>query len=144
MNARLAPQVTPAADLSDGHQWFVSSGSQDGVWYRVSYQAGHLECSCMAGRMAVVRQGLGAVARSCKHLIAVLAFEQSAAASTSAIAPPTGGSAAAGGGAFGAVGPAALPASLGRAAPNPETDNRPVATNDEPAYRPNVLGQKAG
>jgi hypothetical protein len=77
MSARLAPQVTPAAESDDGgRQWFVSSGSQDGVWYRVDYRAERLECSCMAGRMASVRQELGAVARSCKHLVAVVDFEQ--------------------------------------------------------------------
>jgi hypothetical protein len=67
MSTRLAPHVTPAADSDDGgRQWFVSSGSQDGVWYRVDYRAERLECSCLAGRMG----------RPCRHLTAVVDFEQ--------------------------------------------------------------------
>jgi hypothetical protein len=81
MNTRLAPQVAPAADSDDaGRQWFVSSGSQDGVWYRVTYRAERLGCSCLAGRLAVMRQNFGEVARSCRHLVAVVEFEQARAA----------------------------------------------------------------
>lgn len=45
-------------------------------------------------------------------------------------------------GATGVVGPSALPASPGPAAPPPETDNRPGTLTPRAAYRPNDLGQK--
>lgn len=71
MTAALAPQVTPAA-------------GDDERLYQVRYGAERLECSCLAGRMTAIRQAVGVEnPKACRHLVAVVDFEQERTAATS-------------------------------------------------------------
>ena len=78
MSAHIQPEVVPVDDEGPRRVWFVSSGSQHGVWYRATYAASdeRLECSCQAGRIDGYRIDRGESPKGCRHLRAVVDFEQ--------------------------------------------------------------------